>query len=115
MLPHRDHEERPWGSFDRFTHNEASTVKILRLTPGLRFSKQRHHERAEFWHVIKGSGTVEINDVAREVYVGDEAEIPVGATHRLTAGPEGIEVLEIALGTFDENDNERLEDDFGRN
>ncbi len=36
------------------------------------------------------------------------------ATHRLSAGSDGIQLLEIATGTFDEKDIERLEDDYGR-
>jgi len=114
MLPNRDHEDRPWGSFDRFTLNEASTVKILRLHPGKRISLQRHAARAEFWRIIAGSGIATVDDVERAVAAGDEVEIPLGSKHRLAAGPDGLDWLEIALGTFDEHDDERIEDDFGR-
>jgi mannose-1-phosphate guanylyltransferase len=114
MLPHRYHEDRPWGSFDQFTKNEPSTVKIVRVAAGKRLSLQRHTKRAEFWRVIEGSGTARSGDDEREVTVGDEIEIPVGALHRLSGGPTGIAVLEIALGEFDEEDIERVEDDFGR-
>lgn len=114
MLPHRFHEDRPWGSFDRFTSNEPSTVKIVRVSAGKRLSLQRHAKRAEFWRVIEGSGTATVEGAERAVTVGDEVEIPTGATHRLAGGENGIAVLEIAIGEFDENDIERLEDDFGR-
>lgn len=107
-------EERPWGSFEQFTKQEASTVKILHVAAGKRFSLQRHKEREEFWRVIEGSGTLVVGDETREVSVGDEALIVKGALHRLTGGPNGIKVLEISFGTFDENDIERVEDDFGR-
>lgn len=114
MLPNRDHDDRPWGSFDRFTLNESSTVKLLRLLPGKRISLQKHAGRAEFWRITAGSGTASVDGVDRAVAAGDEVEIPVGATHRLAAGPDGLDWLEIALGDFDENDNTRLQDDFGR-
>lgn len=114
LLPNRDHEDRPWGSFDRFTANELSTVKILHVLPGKRLSLQRHAHRSEWWKILTGSGYVEIDGVHREVAVGDEIEIPVGITHRIGADTEVMSWLEIALGTFDENDIERLEDDFGR-
>jgi quercetin dioxygenase-like cupin family protein len=57
---------------------------------------------------------VTINDIEYQAHAGDEFEIPAGATHRLAGGEEGIVVLELALGEFDESDIERVADDFGR-
>lgn len=108
------HDERPWGSFDQFTANEASTVKIIRVAAGQRLSLQRHAGRAEYWRALSGSGTAEIDGAENPLTPGASVWIPQGAAHRLSAGPDGIEVLEIALGHFDENDIERLEDDYGR-
>ena len=110
----RIHDERPWGSFDQFTHNRPSTVKLITVSAGKRLSLQRHLERAEFWRVVSGSGSAEVDTTFHELSVGSEVWIPVGALHRLTGGTEGITVLEVAFGTFDENDIERVEDDFGR-
>lgn len=114
LLPNRYHEDRPWGSFDRFTSNEVSTVKFLHVSAGQRFSLQKHSKRSEFWKAIEGSGIASVDGTDHQMNIGDEVEIPLGATHRLTGGPGGITVLEIALGEFDENDIERLEDDYGR-
>ena len=107
-------EERPWGSFERFIDNEPCSVKFLHVAPGKRLSLQTHAKREEFWRVIAGSGTATVGDEIRDMKVGDEVLIVVGAKHRLEGGPEGISVLEIAFGEFDENDIMRLEDDFGR-
>lgn len=114
LLLRRYREDRPWGSFERFTLNEQSTVKILTLLPEKELSLQTHARRAEFWKVIAGSGVAEVNGVEREAAVGDEIEIPAGVPHRLAAGSGGIEVLEIAVGDFDERDEKRIEDDYGR-
>lgn len=114
FLTHRAHEDRPWGSFDRFTENEHSTVKLIHVKPNLEFSLQSHQHRSEFWHVVNGNGTTTNAGEVREVKEGDEIEIPVGALHRLLAGPDGITILEIALGEFDEGDIVRVADDFGR-
>lgn len=47
---------------------------------------------------------------------GQSLDIPVGVSHRLAAGNMPVEIIEIQTGTsFDENDIERLEDDYGRN
>src|SRR5262245_20666791 len=114
LLSNRDHEDRPWGKFDRFTLNESTTVKIVRVEADKRLSLQFHHKRSEFWRVIAGGGTVTIGEAEHQAKEGDEFEIPVETKHRLAGGPERITVLEIALGEFDESDIERVEDDFGR-
>jgi mannose-1-phosphate guanylyltransferase/mannose-1-phosphate guanylyltransferase/mannose-6-phosphate isomerase len=106
--------ERPWGNFKQFTRNELSTVKIITVKPNEILSLQSHAHRSEFWHVIAGSGTVEIGDIKKEVKIGEEFEIEVGEKHRLGAGPDGIQVLEIATGDFDEEDITHYEDKYGR-
>lgn len=114
LLAYRGHDDRPWGFFDQFTHNEASTVKIIAVAPGKRLSLQTHEHRSEFWHIISGAGIATIDTQEHVAVAGDEFEVPAGTKHRLTAGKEGLKILEIAFGNFDENDISRLEDDFGR-
>ena len=114
LLSHHFQEERPWGSFEDFTLNETTTVKILRVSAGKRLSLQKHAQRSEYWKVIEGDGTAQVNEEIIPIKVGDEVQIHVGDLHRLTGGENGIAVLEISFGTFDENDIERVEDDFGR-
>ena len=106
--------ERPWGNFRQFTHNDSSTVKIVTVKPNEILSLQSHKNRKEFWYVISGSGTVEIGETKKDTIVGDEYEIQVGEKHRLGAGPDGIQVLEISTGNFDESDITHYEDKYGR-
>ena len=106
--------ERPWGNFRQFTHNEFSTVKIITVKPNELLSLQSHNHRSEFWHIISGSGTVEIGDVKKDTKAGDEHEIKIGEKHRLGAGPTGLQVLEIAYGDFNEGDIIHYEDKYGR-
>jgi mannose-6-phosphate isomerase len=114
LLSNHHEEQRPWGSFEQFTYNEPSTVKILGVDAGKRFSLQKHAQRSEWWKVIEGDGIAQVNEEERHVAVGDVIELPVGTLHRLTGGEHGIKVLEISFGNFDENDIVRTEDDFGR-
>ena len=107
-------EERPWGFFRRFTHNIKSTVKIISVKSNEDLSLQSHKKREEFWHVTKGSGIFRVGDTEYNVGVGDEQFIPVETKHQIKAGKDGLEVLEIALGDFDENDIIRYEDKYGR-
>jgi len=107
-------KECPWGNFRQFTHDISSTVKILTVLPNEKLSLQSHKKRAEFWYVISGSGTVIIGESEKEAVAGDEYEIALEEKHRLSAGPEGIKVLEIATGDFDELDVIHYEDKYGR-
>lgn len=107
-------ENRPWGKFDQFCLNEPVTVKFLYVNPNERLSYQYHDQRSEFWKVVKGSGQVVLNDETLEAKIGDEFEISVGTKHRIIANDEGITILEISFRHFDENDNHRVEDKYGR-
>lgn len=107
-------EERPWGSFRRFTDNITSTVKILTVKPNEELSLQSHDKRKEFWRVIKGDGIFDINDKKYIVEVGDEHFISIGSKHQIKAGSDGMEVLEISLGEFNEDDIIRYKDKYGR-
>jgi len=106
--------ERPWGNFERFTQNEQTTVKIITINNGEELSLQIHEHRDEFGRVIKGSGTIHIGEKNTEVRESDSFFIPRNTTHRAIAGSEGLVYLEIAFGDFDENDEKRLEDKYGR-
>ena len=107
-------EERPWGNFRQFVKNTPSTVKIITINPNEELSLQSHTKRSEFWKVIAGSGSYNIDGAKHAFTPGDEIFVSVGAKHRLISGPEGLSVLEIALGDFDEEDIERFEDKYGR-
>jgi mannose-6-phosphate isomerase-like protein (cupin superfamily) len=108
-------EDRPWGSFTKFTENTPSTVKIITVKPNEELSLQSHKERSEFWHVISGSGFFEINGKIEKVEVGSEEYFGIGDKHRMGGGENGIQVLEIAFGHFDEKgDIIRYDDKYGR-
>ena len=107
-------EERPWGSFRQFTHNDPTTVKILIIKAGEAFSLQYHHKRDEFWRVLSGSPFVTLGDRTELAVPTKEFFIPHGTHHRIKAGDEDVVVLEISFGEFNEKDIVRLEDKYGR-
>ncbi|MEK7604280.1 MAG: phosphomannose isomerase type II C-terminal cupin domain [Patescibacteria group bacterium] len=113
-LEHYEKEERPWGAFERFTLNQETTVKIITVKEGEAFSLQTHEHRDEYWRVLSGVGTVRIGDTDHEAHAGDSFFVPRHTEHRVTGGEGGITFLEIAFGTFDESDIERLDDRYGR-
>ncbi len=106
--------KRPWGQFDQFTHNEETTVKIITVNPNEALSLQSHTKRSEFWRIISGSGIVEIDEKKYNTIPGDEHNISVNAKHRAIAGPAGLVFLEIDEGEFEESDEMRYEDKYGR-
>jgi mannose-6-phosphate isomerase-like protein (cupin superfamily) len=107
--------KRPWGRFTTYIANSNGvTVKIIMVNPGQRLSLQYHSKRSERWICLEGDAFVEINSRKRVLRPAQEAEVPVGAKHRLSAGPLGTKVLEISQGIFEEDDVVRLEDDYGR-
>jgi mannose-6-phosphate isomerase-like protein (cupin superfamily) len=55
-----------------------------------------------------------VNDEKIQLSKGVEVNIPTGAKHRVEATTEELLFMEIAFGTFDENDIVRLEDKYGR-
>ncbi len=107
-------EERPWGKYERFTHNEVSTVKLIYVKPNEILSLQYHKHRAEFWKVIQGSAKITIGNKMIKAEEGEEFYIPVKALHRLGAFDKPVKILEIAFGYQDENDIVRVEDKYNR-
>ena len=107
-------EERPWGSFRRFTDNKPSTVKIITVAPNEELSLQSQSKREEFWRVIRGDGIFEVGDKKIIVEEGSEQYVSLKTKHRMQAGSEGMDVLEISFGEYDEGDIVRYEDKYGR-
>ncbi len=113
-LSSHDKETRPWGTFERFTLNEKTTVKMITVNAGQAFSLQTHTHRDEFWYVLTGSGLVTAGDTTKEAKVGDSFFIKAGMQHRVECKDDRLIFLEIAFGDFDEKDITRLEDRYGR-
>lgn len=106
-------ENRPWGSFEQFTKNENSTVKILVVNAGEELSLQRHKMREEYWRVLSGNGEVVIGEKTIKAEKGNDFFVSKGTLHSIKA-EEKMTILEIAFGDFDENDIERIFDKYNR-
>ena len=68
--------ERAWGYY-RVLHEVPGTkVKELTVMPGQSLSMQRHHDRAEHWHVAEGVATVyTINRKSDQELLGEFARL----------------------------------------
>lgn len=107
--------ERPWGQFEQFVSNETVTVKIITVQPGHRLSLQRHDSRGEMWQLLDKPLDIQVDDRRWMAQPGETVWVPQGVLHRMgNSGTEPGRVLEVAFGHFDEDDIERVEDDYAR-
>jgi mannose-1-phosphate guanylyltransferase/mannose-6-phosphate isomerase len=107
--------EKPWGSFEQYTHTLPSTVKVITVAPGGVLSRQYHHKRDELWVVLDFGACVELDGRVLHPGPGEKLFVPRGTVHRLSSVGEGeARVLEISFGHFDEDDIVRLDDVYGR-
>lgn len=107
--------DKPWGSFEQYTHNLPCTVKIITVVPGGVLSRQYHHKRDELWVTLDPGACVELDDKVLHPDPGEKLFIPRETVHRLSAvGKEPVRILEISFGLFDEEDIVRLDDVYGR-
>ncbi len=108
--------QRPWGEFQQVVSNETVTVKIITVNPGHRLSLQRHEMRGELWQVLDVPIDITVEGRRWQAQPGEMVFVPGGATHRMgNSGDTPGRLLEVAFGHFDEDDIERLEDDYARN
>lgn len=91
------------------------TVKILKVLPGKRLSLQKHSMRSETWHAVGTGLSARVGAGLYDLVVGKPLFVDVGMVHRIINSSEEVGyVVEIIEGVYDENDIERLEDDYGR-
>ena len=108
--------ERPWGSYQVLYDGEDCKVKRITVRPAHRLSLQSHEYRQEDWHIMAGTGVMEIGYQIQPVYVGSKLFIPKETKHRIeNTGTTDLVFIEIQTGTyFGEDDIVRYEDDYGR-
>lgn len=106
---------RPWGRFEQFTENENTTIKIITVGSAEKLSVQRHTKRDELWVALDAGFIIHFEKEEQVFHKGTQFFIPRNSIHSIENVGEGpARFLEIAFGHFDEDDIERLEDNYGR-
>jgi mannose-6-phosphate isomerase-like protein (cupin superfamily) len=105
--------KRPWGVFKQFVLNEKSTVKIIIVNPHQELSLQLHKKRQENWYFLT-PGIVQLGNKKFKVKKDQLVYIKKNTPHRVIARKNKVEFLEISKGEFNEHDEIRLEDKYGR-
>jgi len=109
--------ERPWGTYTVIDESDTFKVKRITVEPGQRLSYQTHEHRSEYWTIVKGHGTVTLEDgEEKRVQVGDAIYIEKNDPHRISnVGESPLVFIEVQLGDYlGEDDIVRLEDDYNR-
>ena len=111
---------KPWGEELILARRDGSVVKMLRIRAAQRLSLQYHRQKHETLMLLSGDAHLTAGaaiDQLREstMQPGQAVDVAPGVIHRLAAGPNGAEVLEIATRLpNDTEDIVRLADDYGR-
>lgn len=108
---------RPWGRY-LVLEEEKGFFKIKKIivNPRQELSYQLHRHRSEHWVVVKGTARVKVEGAEKLVPTGESVFIKPGEKHRLAnEGNEPLEIIEVQLGDYlEEDDVIRFDDDYGR-
>lgn len=111
---------KPWGEELILDRTSDTVVKTLRITPNQRLSLQFHRHKDETLMLLRGEARLTVGvrlERLRDLPLraGARERIAAGVIHRLSAGPEGADILEIASRLPDDTEDiVRLADDYGR-
>jgi mannose-1-phosphate guanylyltransferase len=108
--------QRPWGSYTTLKEDTGYKVKRIVVKPGESLSLQYHHQRAEHWVVVQGTGLIQVGEREFRCGPGQHRYIPVKEKHRLSnISNEELVLIEVQCGAYlQEDDIVRLADSYGR-
>lgn len=116
MLVPIERVEKPWGYELILAHTERYVGKILHVDAGQALSLQYHEVKDETLYLLAGSFELLVDEdgdmVTRELGAGESYRIRPGTKHRMVAGPDGCDIIEVSTPELD--DVVRLEDRYGR-
>jgi len=108
--------DKPWGYELVFAHTDRYVGKLLHVEPGHALSLQYHERKDETLHLAAGSMEFQVEEdgklVVRELRVGESYHVPPFTQHRMIAGPEGCDLIEVSTPELE--DVVRIEDRYGR-
>lgn len=108
--------EKPWGYELIFAHTDRYVGKILHVNAGQALSLQYHEVKDETLFLSEGEVELLVEEdgglVTRTLRGGDSYRISPFTRHRMIAGVNGCDIIEVSTPELD--DVVRLEDRYGR-
>lgn len=108
--------DKPWGYELIYAHTDQYVGKILHVDAGQALSLQYHVEKDETLHMREGEVLLVVDEggtmVERTLKAGESYRILPNTRHRMVAGPDGCDILEVSTPQLE--DVVRLEDRYGR-
>ncbi|MEM9292380.1 MAG: cupin domain-containing protein [Acidobacteriota bacterium] len=108
--------DKPWGYELIFAHTDRYVGKILHVDAGQALSLQYHVKKDETLYMREGEVELLVDEggdmVRRILRAGDSYRIQPHTRHRMVAGEEGCDIIEVSTPELD--DVVRLEDRYGR-
>jgi mannose-6-phosphate isomerase-like protein (cupin superfamily) len=87
--------------------NARQSLAEARVAPGQITRLHRHHQSEELYHIVSGSGRMEIDGEVRDVAVGDTVCIAPGSWHRIeNVGAETLIILCCCSPPYSHDDTE---------
>jgi mannose-1-phosphate guanylyltransferase/mannose-6-phosphate isomerase len=107
---------RPWGRYVNLFEGKGFLIKELYIKPKGILSLQKHHHRAEYWLVTKGTPQITLNKNKFSKKNNDSIFIPLGAVHRIeNPSKKAVKIIEAQVGSIlKETDIVRYQDVYGR-
>ena len=92
---------KPWGEELILSRSADSVVKMLRINPRSRLSLQFHRRKHEVLMLLSGSALLTAGPSVdrlrdRSLEPGARVAIEPPTIHRVEAGPNGADILEVA-------------------
>jgi mannose-6-phosphate isomerase-like protein (cupin superfamily) len=108
--------DKPWGYELVFAHTDRYVGKLLHVEAGHALSLQYHERKDETLYLAAGSLEFQVEEegtlVSRELGLGEAYHVPPFTRHRMIAGPQGCDLIEVSTPELE--DVVRLEDRYGR-
>jgi mannose-6-phosphate isomerase-like protein (cupin superfamily) len=105
---------RPWGDIHMVVRNQRCSVDLTHVKPGERASLHSHEVRTELFHFMDAGAWLEVDGVVSRPNAHDEVMLYPGMKHRFWAGERDFRMLVVCFGEWTVEDQERHEDDYGR-
>ena len=90
--------EKSWGSYRVLDVKDTSMTVSVTLNPSHEMNYHSHEHRDEVWTVVRGSGKTIVDGMEQTVRAGDVITMQAGCKHTVTAGEDGLQMIEVQLG-----------------